>query len=101
MLCLAIHVYKHGSERPTSSVRVPLAVVSTLAKLIPAAVFTKLQRKGVDLEHVVQTASTRLEPGLLMDITDKDDRVVITLEHMRLPLPPAPSGAKADCDADD
>lgn len=83
MLCLAIHVYEGGNPKPAPSIRIPLAVVATIAKLVPHSVIAKLDAKGIELAQVVQEASTRLEPGVLIDVTNNDDRVLIAIEHLQ------------------
>ncbi len=84
MLCLAIHIYEGGRTEPSPSVRVPLAAVAALARLIPAPVAGRLKARGVDVERVADDAAAKLEPGVLMDIVDEGDRVVIAIERMAL-----------------
>lgn len=96
MLCLAIHVYEKGKTQPAPSVRIPLAVVGTIAKFVPTSIMGKLKQHGVDVPQLVHDAGAQLAPGTLADITDGDDRIVIALEPWPAtppkPLPDDTSG---------
>jgi hypothetical protein len=83
MLCLAIHIYENGNLQPTPSIRVPLAALATIAKFIPHKVTGNLKERGIDIEQIVHDAATTSEPGVLMDLTDDDDRIVIAIETMQ------------------
>ena len=82
MLCLAIYVYEDASQQPAQSIRIPLAVITTIAKFIPASIAGKLQQRGIDVKQIVHEAGAKLEPGIIMEVCDDGDRVVIVVEHM-------------------
>ena len=83
MLCLAIHVYESSRTAPSPAIRIPLGALSIVSSCIPGSVKDKLAEKGVDLDHIISAAENSIEPGILLEIEDENDRLVIAIEPFR------------------
>ena len=82
MLCLAIHVYENSSPTPTPTIRIPLKVASTVVACLPTSLKRTIAAKAIDLDELVRAAQERIEPGVLVEIEDEEDRVVIAIERL-------------------
>lgn len=83
MAILAIRTYRNGSTQPDRTISVPLNILRVASKLIPRAVLSGLEEKGVDVRQIVEVAENEDIEGTLCEIVEhgKNERTVIAIER--------------------
>lgn len=79
---LAVYMYEGRGDRDPVTVRVPLSWISMLAGLLPHMVVQQLEARDVDIDGLIEQAGTAA-PGILCEIEDGADRIVIAVEDDR------------------
>jgi hypothetical protein len=78
---LKIRVFNKGSEEPKVNLNIPLRFIGFLKNMIPQSEKEKIERRGFDLDELMDRAEHG-SIGTIMDIEDDEDseRVLITIE---------------------
>ena len=80
MAKLKIKIYPRGQEEPKRVVTIPLGVVRTVSKFVPAKAKTALGKKGIDLNEIASLTENEALRGNIAEIEEKDQRIVIAIE---------------------
>jgi hypothetical protein len=76
---LKIVADENGDGRPEVSVKIPLIGLKLASAILPAQVKKDLAEQGIDLGGLLKDADS-LEPMTLVDVRDKNEHVVISIE---------------------
>ncbi len=80
MASVKIRVYKAGSTEAEMKITIPLGVLRIASKLLPKKAADALQAEGIDLNEIAQQADRENAKGTLIEIEEKGERVIISIE---------------------
>jgi hypothetical protein len=77
---LKISIYKGDSKKPETEVKIPLTGLKIVKDLVPKKAREKLAKKGVDIEKIIKSIEKEKKHGKLLEIQDKEDHIIISVE---------------------
>ena len=82
MADLKIKIFKSGATDPETTVTIPSGVLKMASKFIPKQAAAALQRRGINLDELVQLSQRPDTQGTLIEVEEpkKGERIVITIE---------------------
>ena len=80
MLCLAIGLTDLQSGESRLDSRIPFAMLNQIRRFIPVAVEEKLQAHQLDIDALIESAKSKIQPCKLVDVEDKQLRLVIEIK---------------------
>ena len=80
---LCIKKYEQGTEKPLTTVSIPLTVIKIVKSLIPKKAKEQLQKEGIDIQEIIKLSESPDFTGivLVVDNHEKNEKVVISLEQ--------------------
>lgn len=82
MAGLVIKEFREGSVHPDTTVRIPGAVLTIAAKLIPGKALEALHEQGIDLDEIFRLSKDPEVKGTIAEIEDhkENKRIEISIE---------------------
>lgn len=79
---LKIKVFKNGATGPETTITIPLGMLKATSGLMPEHVVSSLEKKGIDINRLLDTAQKETVQGTIIEIEEhrKNERVVISVE---------------------
>ena len=80
---LCIKKYEQGTEKPLTTVSIPLAVIKIVKSLIPKKAKEQLQKEGIDIQEIIKLSESPDFTGIVLEVDnhEKNEKVVISLEQ--------------------
>ena len=80
---LCIKKYEQGTEKPLTTVSIPLAVIKIVKSLIPKKAKEQLQKEGIDIQEIIKLSESPDFTGIVLEVdnNEKNEKVVISLEQ--------------------
>ena len=75
-----IKIYNSGKPKPEQTITIPLAKLKTGAQLLPAKAKELLQREDIDITRVSDLAAKSISKGILIEIENETNRIVMAVE---------------------
>jgi hypothetical protein len=72
MASLIIDTFK--DDKPEATFKIPLAVLTIAAKLIPKRAFQAMEDKGINIEEVIKAAKSGEISGQILEIVDHEEK---------------------------
>jgi len=80
MQTLKIDTYKPGKKDPESKITIPLSSLSISEKLLPSKMKSSLEREGINLSELSVLFAKQGPKGILIEIENITERLVISIE---------------------
>jgi len=82
MTKLCIKKYEQGTEKPITTVSIPLAVIKIVKSLIPKKAKEELQKEGIDIQEIFKLSESPDFTGTVLEVDnhEKNEKVIISLE---------------------
>ena len=82
MAKLCIKKYEQGTEKPLTTVSIPLAVIKIVKSLIPKKAKEELQKEGIDIKEIIKLSESPDFTGTVLEVDnhEKNEKVIISLE---------------------
>lgn len=77
---LRLHIHRPGSADPHTKVTIPLSGFHVGEKLLPKKVKTMLAKEGIDLSAITDLYSKKGPRGVLIEIEDAKEKLVILID---------------------
>ncbi len=77
---LRLHIHRPGSSEAHTKVTIPLSGFHVGEKLLPKKVKEMLGREGIDLSSITDLYSKKGPRGVLIEIEDADEKLVILID---------------------
>ena len=83
MTKLCIKKYEQGTEKPLTTVSIPLAVIKIVKSLIPKKAKEELQKEGIDIQEIIKLSESPDFNGTVLEVDnhEKNEKVIISLEQ--------------------
>jgi len=80
---LCIKKYEQGTEKPLTTVSIPLTVIKIVKSLIPKKAKEQLQKEGIDIQEIIKLSESPDFTGIVLEVDnhEKNEKVVISLEQ--------------------
>jgi hypothetical protein len=80
---LCIKKYEQKTEKPLTTVSIPLAVIKIVKSLIPQKAKEQLQKEGIDIQEIIKLSESPDFTGIVLEVDnhEKNEKVVISLEQ--------------------
>ena len=80
---LCIKKYEQGTEKPLTTVSIPLAVIKIVKSLIPKKAKEELQKEGIDIQEIIKLSESPDFMGTVLEVDnhEKNEKVIISLEQ--------------------
>ena len=82
MVKLCIKKYEQDTEKPITTVSIPLAVIKLVKSLIPKKAKEELQKEGIDIQEIIKLSESPDFNGTILEVENhvKKEKVIISLE---------------------
>jgi len=82
MAKLSIKKYEQGTEKPLTTVSIPLAIIKIVKSLIPKKAKEELQKEGLDIKKIIKLSKSPDFTGTVLEVDnhEKNEKVIISLE---------------------
>ena len=82
MVKLRIKKYEQSTEKPITTVSIPLAVIKIVKSLIPKKAKEELEKEGIDIQGIIKLSESPDFTGTVLeaDNHEKNEKVIISLE---------------------
>ena len=77
---LKISIYEGNAVNPDTVIKIPLTTLKIACALIPKKVSEKMGASGIDFQEILKLAEAGNVSGKLLEIQDKNDHIVISIE---------------------
>ena len=83
MTKLCIKKYEQETEKPITTVSIPLAVIKIVKSLIPKKAKEELQKEGIEIQEIIKLAESPDFTGTVLEVDnhEKNEKVIISLEQ--------------------
>ena len=83
MTKLCIKKFEQGTEKPITTVSIPLAVIKIVKSLIPKKAKEELQKEGIDIQEIIKLSESPDFNGTVLEVDnhEKNEKVIISLEQ--------------------
>ena len=80
---LCIKKYDQGTEKPLTTVSIPLAVIKIVKSLIPKKAKEQLEKEGINIQEIIKLSESPDFTGIVLEVDnhEKNEKVVISLEQ--------------------
>ena len=80
---LCIKKYDQGTEKPLTTVSIPLGVIKIVKSLIPKKAKEQLEKEGINIQEIIKLSESPDFTGIVLEVDshEKNEKVVISLEQ--------------------
>ena len=80
---LCIKKYEQKTEKPLTTVSIPLAVIKIVKSLIPKKAKEQLEKEGINIQEIIKLSESPDFTGIVLEVDnhEKNEKVVISLEQ--------------------